>query len=69
MADEDRIISIETKIAFLEDLVQSLNDTVVSQQQAILALEEQYKNLVQRLASISQSSGEETNLDERPPHY
>ena len=69
MADEDRIISIETKIAFLEDLVQSLNDTVVSQQQAIFALEEQYKNLVQRLASISQSSGEETNLDERPPHY
>ena len=69
MADEDRIISIETKIAFLEDLVQSLNDTVVSQQQAIFALEEQYKNLVQRLASISQASGEETNLDERPPHY
>ena len=69
MADEDRIISIETKIAFLEDLVQSLNDTVVSQQLAIFALEEQYKNLVQRLASISQSSGEETNLDERPPHY
>ncbi len=69
MADEDRIISIETKIAFLEDLVQSLNDTVVSQQQAIFALEEQYKNLVQRLASISQAAGEETNLDERPPHY
>ena len=69
MADEDRIISIETKIAFLEDLVQSLNDTVVSQQKAIFALEEQYKNLVQRLASISQSAGQETDLDERPPHY
>ena len=69
MADEDRIISIETKIAFLEDIVQTLNDTVVSQQQRISALEEQYKNLAQRLASISQSSGQEADLDERPPHY
>ena len=69
MAHEDRIISIETKIAFLEDLVQSLDDTIVSQQQAIFALKEQYKNLVQRLASISQSSGKEIDLDQQPPHY
>ncbi len=69
MADEDRIIAIETKIAFLEDLVQTLNDTVVSQQQRISALEEQYKNLVQRLASISQSPDQEADLDQRPPHY
>jgi SlyX protein len=69
MADEDRVIAIETKLAFLEDIVQSLNDTVVNQQQRISVLEEQYKNLVQRLASVSQSPNEDANLEERPPHY
>ena len=69
MLEEDRIISIETKIAFHEDLVQTLNDTVFDQQQRIAALEDQLKNLVARMASLSHSSGDEADSHERPPHY
>ena len=69
MTEEDRIISIETKIAFHEDLVQTLNNTVYEQQQRISALEAQLKDLVHRMANLTQSSGEVANQDERPPHY
>ena len=69
MLEEDRIISIETKIAFHEDLMQTLSSTVYEQQQQISALEAQLKNLVQRMAGLTESSSDQVDLHERPPHY
>lgn len=69
MLEEDRIISIETKIAFHEDLVQTLDNAVYEQQQRISALEAQLKDLVQRMTDVPQVSGEGDELPERPPHY
>ncbi len=69
MLEEDRIIAIETKISFHEDLVQTLNNTIYDQQQRISALEDQLKNLVQRMANLSQDSSQPAEHSERPPHY
>lgn len=69
MPIEDRIIAIETKVDFHEDLVQTLNNTVFQQQQRISALEDQLKNLAQRMVVLGQSSSEPADHLERPPHY
>lgn len=69
MLEEDRIISIESKIAFHEDLVQTLNNTVYNQQKRISDLEDQLQALLQRIANLGHSSNDPAEHPERPPHY
>ena len=49
MTIEDRFQRIEAKLAYQEDLVTSLNDTVVDQQRQIGRLEARVHDLMQRL--------------------
>ncbi len=68
--DESRLIELEIKVAYQEDLLQDLNRIVSQQQQQISRLEATCKMLNDRIKSISteaQHSGEMT--DEIPPHY
>ncbi|HCU89617.1 MAG: SlyX protein [Legionellales bacterium] len=69
MLEEDRIISIESKIAFHEDLVQTLNNTVYNQQKRISDLENQLQTLLQRIVNLDQPSNNPTEHPEQPPHY
>ncbi|XID74539.1 SlyX family protein [Alkanindiges sp. WGS2144] len=67
-----RLDDLQVKIAFLDDLVESLNQMVASQQQTILDLQKQMQLLYQKLESYQ--SGEEgvepfDPLKEIPPHY
>ena len=65
---DDRIAEIEIKIAFQEDLIQTLNNIVASQQQQISRLEETCKYLNERINNKS----EEEHINqgaEIPPHY
>jgi len=64
-----RIVELETKLSFQEDLLQELNAHVISQQSQIDKLEnlcallkEQYKEIISSLPQVP--SG-----DEVPPHY
>ena len=70
---EQRIISIETKIAYQEDTIAQLNDVVCNQQTQIDILERLTQQLIARVRDLSeasvQSSGEFSAADERPPHY
>ena len=66
---EDRIIELETKISYQEDLIQELNQLVVAQQKKIdeltvlgELLKEQFKELLSSLPA--DSPGHEV-----PPHY
>jgi SlyX protein len=69
MSDENRIIELETKLAYHEDMIQSLNDTIVQQQQRLLYLEERFKGLVARLTSIEGPADSHAGDVEIPPHY
>ena len=69
MSDENRIIELETRLAYHEDMLQSLNDTIVQQQQKLLYLEERFKGLVVRLTSIEAPSDPHIGDVEVPPHY
>ncbi len=66
---EERIIELETKLSFQEDLLQELNSHVITQQEKIdklnvvcNLLKDQYKEIVSSLPDAAAG-------DEVPPHY
>lgn len=70
---EDRWVDMETKIAFQEDLVQELNNTVYLQQKKIDHLEAVCNSLIDHVRALSEAIAENKPdggvLNERPPHY
>jgi SlyX protein len=68
--NDDRIIELEIKAAYQEDLLQELNKIVGQQQQQIERLEATSKLLNERINSLSvEGSGGGENVEEVPPHY
>ena len=68
--NDDRIIELEIKAAYQEDLLQELNKIVGQQQQQIDRLEATCRLLNERIKSLStESSGGGENIEEVPPHY
>jgi SlyX protein len=66
----DRIIELEIKTAYQEDLLQELNRIVSRQQQQIDRLEATCRLLNERIKSLSvEGSGDGENVEEVPPHY
>jgi SlyX protein len=65
---EARLDELEAKVAFAEDLIETLNQTVVRQQGQIDLLQQQLRLLHQRLQeALPDESG--SPRDEIPPHY
>lgn len=68
--NEERLINIETKIAYQEDLIEELNNTIYQQQKKLERLEATCEALASHIASLAASVNEgKSVLDERPPHY
>ena len=65
----DRIIELEIKAAYQEDLLQELNKIVGNQQQQIDRLEATCRLLNERIKSLSTEGGGGEATDEVPPHY
>ncbi|MDO9465749.1 MAG: SlyX family protein [Thiobacillus sp.] len=65
---ESRLVELETKLAFAEDLLDTLNQTVARQQGQIDSLQQQLRLLHQQ---IQDAAPDETHgpRDEIPPHY
>ncbi len=67
---EERLIDIETKLAFQEDLIEELNKTVYQQQQKIERLKAICEALARQVRSLGDAGGEgKAPANERPPHY
>jgi SlyX protein len=69
--NDERIIELEIKLAYQEDLLQTLNNIVGEQQQQIQRLEKTCQMLYERMKSLSsENSGNNGSIiDEVPPHY
>lgn len=67
--NEDRLIDIETKLTFQEDLIEELNRTVYQQQQKLERLDAIYKSLAGHIQSLSEGRNDGMPANERPPHY
>ncbi len=65
MKDEDRIIRLETDMAYLQDMVRELNDIVANQQAQLTKLEKQNEALNKRMEDLDT----EARPNRRPPHY
>ncbi|MYM22742.1 SlyX protein [Duganella sp. FT135W] len=65
---EDRFINLEIKLAYAEDMVDSLSQRIHEQQQQIDKLEQMCAALVQHVRNASQNNGGQLP-HERPPHY
>jgi SlyX protein len=64
----ERVTELEVKVAFAEDLLETLNATVYRQQQQIDALQRQVRELREQL--LASAPPESRSLrDEIPPHY
>ena len=66
---EDRVIELETRLAFQEDSIQHLNQTLADQQRLIDSLLAELSQLKQRLQSLSPSPLEGDHPEPPPPHY
>ena len=67
--NEERIVNIETKIAYQEDLIEELNKTIYQQQKKLEQLEATCAALAGHIASLAASVHEGKPMNERPPHY
>lgn len=66
---ESRITELETKLAFAEDLLDTLNQTVIRQQRQLDSLQEQFRLLHQQVRDSQSDAEPTTPRDEIPPHY
>lgn len=66
---EQRLIDLEIKLGFLEDLIEQLNQVVVRQQQQIDALIHEVLALRQSQGGDAGAPGFRSLRDELPPHY
>lgn len=65
---EARLNELEAKVALAEDLLETLNQTVIRQQVQIDLLQQQLRLLHQRLQDALPDEAR-TPRDEIPPHY
>jgi SlyX protein len=67
--NEERLIDIESKLAFQEDHLEQLNRTVFEQQQKIERLEAICEALARQMRTLAEAGNEKGAANERPPHY
>ena len=65
---EKRLIELEIKASYADDLLDQLNQTLYRQQQLIEALTREVQALRQQQA-VQGTSGLSSPVQERPPHY
>ena len=66
---EERLVNIEMKIAFQEDLVEELNKTIYQQQQKLDRLEAVCRSLAGHIEALTAAKDGGMPANERPPHY
>jgi SlyX protein len=66
---EERLVNIEAKITFQEDLIEELNKTVYQQQQKLDRLSAICESLARHIQSLAEPGNESGPANERPPHY
>lgn len=65
---EERLNELEAKLAFAEDLIETLNQAVIRQQGQLDLLQQQLRLLHQQLQNALPDEAR-TLRDEIPPHY
>lgn len=67
--DEQRIIEIETRLAYQEQTILELNEVITDQQAQLTRLAQIADELKARFRALGSGDGGSDSPDERPPHY
>lgn len=69
--DDNRIVELQTQLAFQEHTVEQLNAALVSQQQQIDLLRLELRLVKEKLGAVEDrvEQGGSSPRDEKPPHY
>jgi SlyX protein len=65
---EDRVMELETRLAFQDDTIQALNDVLVAQQRSVELLQMQIAALIKRQEEMVGQFGI-AEEEAPPPHY
>ncbi len=65
---ESRLMELESRLAFQDDVIEKLNEAVIRQQQQIERLQAVSKGLSERLTDLADSASDAAG-HEIPPHY
>jgi SlyX protein len=66
---QEKIELLEIKLAYQEDTIESLNQTVIAQQVKISQLEKTMSLVIEKMQSSATPEGVSSNQIELPPHY
>lgn len=66
---DEKIIDLETRIAFLEDAQQQLSDVIARQEKALERLRGQVQDLEKQLRQAVPSPVADASEETPPPHY
>lgn len=64
-----RLIEIESRVAYLDDTVLKLKQTVVAHQTQLYQLETRYDTLLERVRNLIETRNDGPIPNEKPPHY
>ena len=66
---QEQVSNLEIKLAFQDDLVETLNQIVIGQQQQLDVLQQQIQLLYQQVKSLQPSDIADLAEEVHPPHY
>ena len=69
MDDAKRLTNLEEKFAFLEQSLQHLDQTILSQERRLAQVEMQVTRIADDVKAISSQGPSDDSIDEVPPHY
>ena len=66
---ENKIIDLQSKLAFQDETITELNEVITDQQNQLDQLREEIRLLGLRIASVAESSSVSEEKEPPPPHY
>jgi SlyX protein len=69
MTDSSRLETLETRIAYQDEVIEDLNKTVTAQWKEIDRLARELAVLAERVAQAEQGAGVDPSEEPPPPHY
>jgi uncharacterized coiled-coil protein SlyX len=66
---EEKIISLESRLAFTEDLITGLNAEIAEQNKELHGIKVYCRELKKKIDELSEADSSDLNSDQKPPHY
>ena len=66
---ENKIIDLQSKLAFQDESISELNDVITDQQNQLDQLREEIRLLNLRIVSVAESANVTEEKEPPPPHY